>query len=71
MNITRKTYENEWVEALSQILTDARDLLLGSAVEEQCSEDDPEHKPNSKSGNDQMLLPGIDDPHGWDFSAGK
>ena len=59
-NMTEMTCAEEWIEAICQILADARDLW-GLAVTEQGSSDDPELKPYPTNGNGQMLLPGIAD----------
>ena len=65
-NMTGMTCADEWIEAICQILADARDLW-GLAVKEQCSSDDPGPRSYSTAGNGQMLLPGIADPHRWGF----
>ena len=66
MNMTRSPYANEWAEALRQILAEAWDLLRGSTLKEQCpSSCDPESDPDSTAGKDQLLLPGIAEPHRW------
>jgi len=69
-NTTEMTCAEEWVEAICQILADARDLW-GFAVREQDSscgqEQSPGPDPYSTAGNGQMLLPGIADPHRWNY----
>ena len=66
LNMPRETCANEWVEAICQILIDARDMW-GLAVKEQCSSSvDPESGPYS-IGSGQMLLPGIAEPYRWEF----
>jgi len=66
MNRTGITYADEWLEAICQILAEAGDLL-GVAAEEQYSSADPGPEPYSTAGNSQMLLPGIAEPHRWEF----
>ena len=71
MNMTRKTYANEWIEAIRQILGDAGDLWglaskePGGPVQSHASDSHP------ITGNGQMLLPGIAEPHRWDFGRGQ
>jgi len=65
-NTTEMTCAEEWVEAICQILADARDLW-GLAAKKEYSSDDPEPRPYSTVGTGQMLLPGIADPHRWNY----
>ena len=67
---TGMTCAEEWIEAICQILAEARDLW-GLAVRDQGPSCRQAHSlgpaPYPTAGNGQMLLPGIAEPHRWAF----
>lgn len=69
-NMTGMTCADEWIEAICQILADARDLW-GFAVKEQGPSCRRAHSPGPEpypaTGNGQLLLLGIAEPYRWDF----
>lgn len=60
------TYMDEWKEAISQILSEARELL-GLEPKERPLSESQERAPYPTAGHDQLLLPGIAEPHRWEF----
>lgn len=66
--MNKMTYADEWVEAINQILTDAR-KLLGLDLPERDFPGGREPKPCPAAKPDQMLLPGIAGPRRWEFGS--